>query len=423
MAAIPYDPAPDGTLALLREGYEFIGRRCRRHDSDLFRTRLLLRPVVCLLGREAAALLYDGQRFTRRGAVPARVRKLLQDDGSVQSLDDEAHRHRKRLFMTMMSEPEISRLSHLAEMHWRAAAAGWQRAGPVVLHDAMQEPLCAAACAWIGLPLAGEGREAGGTKSLGQATLEQGAMVEGAGAIGPRHWRARLLRARSERWLRGVVEEARSGRLETIPGTPLHAVVAHRDLDGSRLGSRVAAVELDNLLRPIVAVARFAVFAALALHRHPALAEALRGGDAEALRCFVQEVRRTCPFFPFIGGRARRDFEWRGHRFRTGDWALLDLYGTNHDPRIWEDPGAFRPQRFRNRAIGPYDLVPQGAGDFHDGHRCPGEWISIALTEAAVRALLRMDYRVPEQDLSVDLARFPALPASGFVIEATRSSD
>ncbi|KJK46813.1 hypothetical protein UK23_22240 [Lentzea aerocolonigenes] len=47
--------------------------------------------------------------------------------------------------------------------------------------------------------------------------------------------------------------------------------------------------------------------------------------------------------------------------------------GQDHDSRLWTDPHRFDPRRFLDRAIGARDLVPQGAGDPHTGHRCPGE--------------------------------------------------
>src|SRR3546814_11580671 len=97
--------------------------------------------------------------------------------------------------------------------------------------------------------------------------------------------------------------------------------------------------------RPTVAIARYVIFAALALHRRPDCRERLIAGSDAEREAFVQEVRRFFPFFPFVGGRVREGFDWRGHPFREGEWVLLDLYGTNHDARIWQDPEAFRPEQ------------------------------------------------------------------------------
>jgi fatty-acid peroxygenase len=96
---------------------------------------------------------------------------------------------------------------------------------------------------------------------------------------------------------------------------------------------------------------------------------------------------------------------------------LLDLYGTNRDPRTWQDADRFLPERFLGWGGDPYTFVPQGAGDAASGHRCPGERATIALVRSAVRALTReIAYRVPEQDLRIPRSHLPPRPASGFVI-------
>jgi fatty-acid peroxygenase len=117
----------------------------------------------------------------------------------------------------------------------------------------------------------------------------------------------------------------------------------------------------------------------------------------------------------------RQDFTWKGYDFAQGAWVLLDLYGTNHDPRLWTDPGAFRPDRFRGWQGSGFDLIPQGAGDPAEDHRCPGERPTIELMKEAVRLLTQtMRYDVPAQNLQIDLSRMPAIPESRFVIDHVR---
>lgn len=417
MSRIPRDPAPDSTLALLSEGYLFISNRCRRHGTDLFATRLMLRPAVCARGADAARMFYAPDRFTRRGAMPVTTLKLLQDRGSVQMLDGDAHRARKRMFMSMMTPESIDRLAGAMAARWRMALPRWGGMDRVVLHEEVRGILCRAACDWAGIPLAAD--------EAPRRTAELGMMIDCAGSVGPQAWRAIARRRGTERWLRDLVVRIRAGTLHAPEGSPARIIADHRGDDGRTLDPEVAAVELLNLLRPTVAIARFVTFAALALHRHPEWRQALAadGPDGAAVEPFVQEVRRFYPFFPFIAGRVRTPFDWQGHDFGAGDWVLLDLYGTNHDPRIWGDPDAFRPDRFRARDTGAYDFVPQGGGGFEAGHRCPGEWITIALMKTAVGLLAtEMAYDVPDQDLRVDLSRMPALPASRFVIAAVRAT-
>lgn len=93
----------------------------------------------------------------------------------------------------------------------------------------------------------------------------------------------------------------------------------------------MAAIELINVLRPIVAISYFLVFSALALHEHPKYKEWLRSGNSREREMFVQEVRRYYPFGPFLGALVKKDFVWNNCEFKKGTSVLLDLYGTNHD--------------------------------------------------------------------------------------------
>lgn len=413
MAQIPRDPLPDSTLALLREGYTFIPKRCQRFRSDLFETRLMMRKAICMSGEAAAREFYAPERFTRQGAMPPTTVRLLQDRGSVQLLDGADHHHRKRMFMSLMTPENIERLSDTFAEHWLLRAPNWERQGSVVLYDALNETLTAAVCDWAGIVLTQE--------DTTDRTDEFVAMIEGAGAVGPRNWKGALLRARCERWARNLIERVRENENFAPEGSATRVIAKHRDRNGALLSVNDAAVELLNILRPTVAVGRFIVFAALALHEYPEWRDRLRAGDDGDLERFVQEVRRFYPFFPFVGGIVREPFDWGGHHFAKGDWVILDLYGTNHDERVWEHPDTFNPDRFRTWDGSAYNFIPQGGGDYANGHRCPGEWITIALLKRAVSLLTTaMTYDVPDQDLSIHLNVMPALPKSGFVIRNIR---
>jgi fatty-acid peroxygenase len=403
----------ENTAAFLREGYTFIGKRCRRLDTDVFATRLMMRRVYCAYGEDAARMFYTPDRFTRKGAVPPTALALLQDRGSVQTRDGHQHRARKFMFMSLMSPERIGAFIYLFDATWERHAANWQRSGRVVLHDAVEAVLCRTVWEWCGLPFLDE--------DFGARTRELAAMIEGAGAVGPRNWRGMALRQRSELRCRRIIRAIRDGSLAVPAGSPADVIANFVDVDGHRLTDKIAAVELINLLRPTIAIARYITFSALALHVHREARDWLASVEPRLVRAFVQEVRRFYPFFPGVGGIAIQEFTWRDHIFPVGSWVLLDLYGTLHDARIWGDPHAFRPERFLGRATTPYDLIPQGGGAHHDGHRCAGEWMTIAATERAVVWLAeRMTYNVPAQDLSISLSRMPAIPASRFVIDHVR---
>jgi fatty-acid peroxygenase len=411
--AIPQAPGFDNTIALLEEGYRFIGKRCDELGTDIFGTRLMLRRVVCVRGEAAARMFYQPGRFTRRRAIPPTTLASLQGHGSTLTLDGEMHRVRKAMMLSLQSPAARARLVALAEREWRKRFERWPRLRRQVLIQEAQAVLCRAACAWAGVPLASVEEEV-------LRTAEFSAMIDGAGSVGPRNWLGLALRRHTQQWAHDHIAAVRAGR-PADPDSPLAVIAFHADADGEVLSTDDAAVELINVLRPVVAVARYIVFGALALHAHPEWRPRLASGDEAALDMFVEEVRRYYPFFPAIGGRANLAFEWDGLRFEKDDWVVLDVYGTNRHPSTWPDGELFRPERFEGRQGSGFDSIPQGGGDLATGHRCPGETVTVELTKSALRLLAsEVSYTVPQQDLEVSLARMPALPASGFVIEDVR---
>jgi fatty-acid peroxygenase len=52
-------------------------------------------------GEEAAKVFYDENKFKRKKAAPKFVKKTLFGQGGVQGLDEDRHRHRKQLFMSL----------------------------------------------------------------------------------------------------------------------------------------------------------------------------------------------------------------------------------------------------------------------------------------------------------------------------------
>jgi fatty-acid peroxygenase len=404
MSAIPRAPGFDNTLALLRDPYRFISATCRDLQSDIFITRILLSRTICLRGAAAAALFYGSSRLTRRGAAPLRIQKTLVGRGGVQGLDDEAHQRRKRMFLSLMTPERISELGRLVHEGLLRRARSWAAAGgEVMLYEELRELLMRAVCAWAGVPLAEE--------QATPFTRQVAALYEHAGGVGPRHWQARWARRRSERWMRGIILDIRAGRLHPSASGAAQVIAFHRDTTGQELPPEVAAVELLNVIRPTVAVAVWLVHAAHALHLHPASAQRIAAGDRQHLGDFVQEVRRWYPFFPAAIARVRESFVWQGHVMPQGCRVLLDLYGTNHDPRIWSDPADFAPERFRSWKEDPYTFIPQGGGDHRANHRCPGEWIAIELMRVAVAFLTgRIAYTVDGAGLEIEYGRMPAMP-------------
>ncbi|WP_192894804.1 cytochrome P450 [Neobacillus notoginsengisoli] len=407
---VPKDQSLDNSLALMQEGYEFIRNRCRKYGADLFEARLLGQKVVCMTGEEAARIFYDNEKFQRKGAAPKRVQKTLFGVNAIQTKDGAVHHCRKMLFMSLLSPEGVNQLKSLAEVHFQEAVSRWKKMERVVLFDEAEVILCKIACEWAGVPLTEEEAK--------ERAEDFSAMVDAFGAVGPRHWKGRRARTSAEEWITGVIEKVRTSELDTRQGSALHSWAVHRDPDGEPLDANMAAIELINVLRPIVAIATFITFSALALHEHPECREKLRTEGDEYKEWFAEEVRRYYPFGPFVGARVKQPFTWQNYNFAEGQLVLLDMYGTNHDYRLWEFPEQFHPERFRDWDGNLFKFIPQGGGDPAKGHRCPGEGVTVEVMKVCIDLLAnKITYEVPEdQDLTYSLTRMPTRPQSGFIL-------
>jgi fatty-acid peroxygenase len=214
-----------------------------------------------------------------------------------------------------------------------------------------------------------------------------------------------------------MIEAVRLGQIPVQEGTPLYAMATYQSLEGSQMDQEMAAIELINFIRPIIAISTYIIFGALSLYNFPQCKEQLIKGDPAYADWFVQEVRRFYPFGPFVGARVIKDFQWGGMDFKTGTLVLLDLYGTNHDDRLWSNPNKFDPMRFKDWKENLYSFIPQGGGDPTKTHRCPGEGIVTEVMKISINFLVKqMEYEVPEQNLIYPMNQIPTLPESRFII-------
>lgn len=363
------------------------------------------RPAVGICGPAAARFFYGAGNLERHGALPELVVQTLFGRGAVHTLDGAAHRHRKALFTSLLLDGDgVDRLAELAGQEFDLAARRWRGGPPVRLFDESARIIAAAVARWVGVP----------PEDLAVDALARDcvAMVDGFATVGPRSARALAARRLQERKLTKIIARVRA---EAPTRSPLSVVAHHRDENGL-LDPRTAAVELLNIIRPTIAVAWFVAFAAHAMDMWPRHQARLRADDDAFALAFTHEVRRFYPFAPFLGGRAVRDSFFEGEPIKAGTLVLLDVYGQNHDPRLWTDPYRFDPERFLDREIGEFDLIPQGGGDPRTGHRCPGEQITVAVLGTLVRRLAGLDHYLPPQRTRIDLSRIPARPRDRIVL-------
>lgn len=381
---------------LRRDGYLFWAKLRQRQETSVISTRLLHEDVTVVHGAEAAEFFYETDATRRSSALPIALVGPLFGEGPVHMLDGSAHARRKQMFNDILDAGAVAAVADTVARRWTEESVHWR--GELDLVEQTAPLLLESACSWVGVPLPYDDR--------GRRALDMLDMVDGFGAFTVRQARARRARRRTDAWITALVEEAR--RSHAQGQTPLEIIARHTDEDGMLLPAHTAAVEVINLLRPIVAISWLVDGLIRAFDTVPALRAEILSGEVTAFE-MAQEVRRTYPFVPFLATRAVEELRWEAVTIPAGTLLVLDVWGTNHDPRTWRDPGVFDPTRFRVTPVTPYNLVPQGGGSRYEGHRCPGEDVTLAVLAALAGPVAALSATVLGPALG--LRRMPPQPA------------
>ncbi|WP_420175434.1 cytochrome P450 [Luteococcus sp. OSA5] len=409
----------DRTLDFVTQGYLWT-TRLRAGSSDAQASRRLPIKVLgsqALLvnGEEGVRLFYDQDRIQRSGAMPKVVGGGLFGKGSVHGLDGDQHRVRKAMFIrAAMDRPRVDALLADAQQEWQKIVELWLQGEKLSVYDAAVLVYGRSIVRWAGLQV--------DDQTLDWIATTQAEIVDGFAVVGPAWLRTRKDRETMDEWFTEQVRKARAGEIEVADDSPFRMVLDHVEADGSTMDDHLTGVELQNLIRPTIAVARFAAFAAVALAEHPQWRDRIRAETSErgttiegpVATAFAEEVRRHFPFVPLLPATARKDFVFEGQQVRKGQKILLDFYGTNHDEASWERPNTFDPQRFLDDPSHRESdhFIPQGGGTAETGHRCPGEWIAVGQLALTVAELAQLTMEMPaDQDWS--MTRMPTAPKDG----------
>ena len=410
---IPKDLTCDSTLGFIKEGYLFISNRMKRLDTNLFSARFLGKKVVFLMGKEAAELFYQEAFFQRKGVAPMRVQRTLFGKKAIQGLDGAQHKKRKSMFMSLLTPDYVDSLVQICHQNLERYAKQWEKQSSVNLYKESQKILFESVCQWVSIPY---------QETKIEAYAEAfGLMIYGFGRIGKTYRRGKQARKEVEAWVKECIIAVRNGFLSVPSNSPIYRMSMYEEEGICKLPAQIAAVELINMIRPVIAIATYVTFEALAIKEHQSCVEQLRKCDPIYLEMFCQEVRRFYPFGPFVGAKVKFDFVWKRFYLKKNTLVILDLYGTNHDPHLWDEPNQFQPERFLSREKCLYDLIPQGGGDMHSGHRCAGDVLTVKIMQLFADYLVNhLHYEVPKQNLHYSFKKIPTLPESGFVMRKVR---
>ena len=131
------------------------------------------------------------------------------------------------------------------------------------------------------------------------------------------------------------------------------------------------------------------------ISRHPdvlaAIQRAALDGDDDYIDAVIKETMRLRPVFPLTARLAAEDFELPGLTIPTGTMVIPFITLLNRRPDLYDEPLAFRPERFLNANPGTYSWIPFGGGR----RRCLGAGFAQMEARTVLRTLLRAATVVP----------------------------
>jgi fatty-acid peroxygenase len=362
-------------------------------------------------GKEAAKKFYDPRNFKREGAMPKIVLKTLFGENGVQTLDGQAHEHRKTIFMDLMTPKRMEEYHRILDKNLTQKLDRQQ--GQFELFDLAKDVLFRSICEWAGIDLSQLTK-----KEVDQLAEYQISMISSAVTNPATHIKGIDNRKKSEKWAQSLIENARINPVAGKEDVALYAFAKATDDHGELLPIDVAAVELLNVIRPTVALTVWIALMGHALFSRPDIYQRLHAEFDQLQDSFIQEMRRYYPFFPMLPAFAIQDVEVDGYLIPKDSWVVLDLYGTNHDDRMIETPEVFRISRYlgKEKHISydeEYEMIAQGGGEFKTMHRCAGEWITLhTLRVFSDQLVNKYQFSIPEQDWNIPMNQFPTYPKS-----------
>ncbi|GER34683.1 cytochrome P450 [Striga asiatica] len=115
------------------------------------------------------------------------------------------------------------------------------------------------------------------------------------------------------------------------------------------------------------------------------------------LKLVIKEAFRLHPPAPFLFRACREECEISGYSISPKTKILISFWSMGRDPKYWEEPEIFRPERFDNSSIdfsgNDFKYLPFGSGR----RNCPGINFGLANVELPLAILLyHFDWRMPK---------------------------
>jgi cytochrome P450 len=367
--------------------------RCRRRYGKTFTLRLLQAPpFVHMADPDAVKQVFTAPPEVLHPGEGARILEPVIGANSVILLDEKAHLSQRKLMLPAFHGERMEALTDLLVDVTEREVASWPLEQPVALHPRLQAlTLEVILRAVFGLD---PGERLDALRERMSRILEYGGRP---GSMLPALQRGRtweqFVRRREETdaMLFELIDERRADPEAEQRDDVLAMLLAARHEDGSVMSKQ----ELRDELMTLLVAGHETTGSELAwaferLARTPEvkrrLIEEIDSGDGDAyLTATVQETLRRRPVLPNAAPRlVKEPIEIGGFTYPADVCLTPNAYLIHHDPEIYPDPYAFRPERFLDEPPGTYTWIPFGGGR----RRCLGASFAQLEMKIVLRAVL-----------------------------------
>ncbi len=372
--------------------------RARRRHGQAFTVRLLgTPPIVMISDPDQIKEIFQAPPDVLHPGEGARVLEPIVGPNSVILLDEAPHLEQRKLLLPPFHGERMQGLAGLMSELAEREVDSWPRGEPLALHPLLQRlTLEIILRAVFGLERGARLDELRGllTELLAFGDSPLSLLPQPPAALQPlirTTRRVAQLNARVDEELYALIDERRARGADPDSSDVMALLLAATHDDGSPMRPQ----ELrDELVTALVAghetTASQLAWAFALLARSPRVAQRLSaeidgGEDGEYLGAVINEVMRVRPVLPNAEPRlVKRTVEIGGRRYPEGVVLFASAYLVHHDPELYPEPYAFRPERFLERAPGTYTLIPFGGGR----RRCIGASFAVMEMNVVLRAVL-----------------------------------
>jgi cytochrome P450 len=397
--------------------------RCRARYGKRFTIRFVgTPPFVMLADPGDAKEVFTAPPEVLHPGEGARVLEPVVGTNSVILLDESAHMEQRKLMLPAFHGQKMERLSDLMTEVAEREIESWPREQSIDLHPRMQRlTLEIILRAVFGLDpgerldMLRDGLRAQlafGDRPISLMPPPPDRVAKILERVGPFVEFLRLQET-TDRLLFELIDERRgeNGQRDDV----LTMLLAARHEDGSPMSPQELRDELMTLLvAGHETTASSLAWAFERLARSPAvlgrLLEEIDAGEGNGyLTATIQETLRRRPVLPNVAPRlVKQPVEVGGWSYPVGACLVPNTYLIHHDPDIYPDPYAFRPERFLDEPPGTYTWIPFGGGV----RRCLGEAfaqfeMAVVLEELVRRRQVRPSRPQPERSFRRAITETP----------------